>query len=196
MLNKLLSGILAGCSIAIGAYLYLKIGEVIGALLFSVGLLCVLSQGFLLFTGQAWKYSGVDILKVLLPIIIGNIIGCGLLACISQGVVEPASQIIQSRISAGWFNVGVFAIPCGFLMTSAVRSDNLIITILCVGAFIICGFPHCVADVFYYTIYGQFTIETLWIYIATIIGNYIGCNAYRITNIKIVKHKNICQHTQ
>lgn len=196
MLNKVLSGILAGCCIGIGAYLYLKIGGVLGALLFSVGLLCVISQGFLLFTGQAWKYSGFDILKILLPVIIGNIIGCGLLAYISQGVAEPASQIIQNRLSTGWFNVGILAIPCGFLMTSAVRSDNWITIMLCVGAFIICGFPHCVADVFYYTLYGQYTIETLWTYLATIIGNYIGCNAYKIANLKISKHKDIWQQIQ
>lgn len=53
--RRILSGILAGICIATGAMLYLSVGGIVGAFLFSVGLLCVISKGNMLFTGQAWK---------------------------------------------------------------------------------------------------------------------------------------------
>lgn len=186
--RRILSGVLAGICIAVGAMLYLSVGGIVGAILFSVGLLCVISEGNMLFTGQAWKYSGIDIIKVLVPVILGNIAGCclGAWLCSNSLVLGPvcsesAVTIINSRVASGWFLTGCLAIPCGFLMTCAVRSRDTIIVVLCVMSFILCGFPHCIADVFYYFFYGMIT-ETAWIYLATIIGNYIGCNLYRIAD--------------
>lgn len=53
-------------------------------------------------------------------------------------------------------------------------------------AFIICGFPHCVADSFYYVSCSREFVEAndlslLAAYLPTVLGNYLGCNAYRLT---------------
>ena len=52
--------------------------------------------------------------------------------------------------------------------------------------FIICGFPHCVADVFYYlTVPVDFLTENfarvLLLYACIVTGNFVGCNFYRWT---------------
>ena len=55
-----------------------------------------------------------------------------------------------------------------------------------VPAFIICGFPHCVADSYYYASCGRdFLAAYGWsliaAYLPTVAGNFIGCNLYRLT---------------
>ena len=73
-------------------------------------------------------------------------------------------------------------------MTTAVtfaRKGNILPTLFGVPLFIVCGFPHCVADAFYYlTVPTDFlfahTGEILCFYLAIVLGNFIGCNFYRI----------------
>lgn len=181
------SSFLAGFCISIGALLYLKIGGVLGAALFSVGLICVISQQLKLFTGKSWMVFGTDYIEYLLLfyILIGNIIGCMSGALLfGSSVNVAASQIISSRLSAGPMQCGFLAVPCGFLMTAAVRSKEHqlwpFIAMMCVIAFIIGGFPHCIADVFYYTLNSEINWQVVLTYILCVIGNYIGCNLYRI----------------
>lgn len=179
---KAVSGaFLAGICISIGCMVYLNVTGVLGACLFSVGLMTVMTYSYPLFTGQAWRFltSGHS---ALLIILVGNILGCFCAAYFLGANLTPAaSAIVSTRLSLGWLTCGLLAIPCGFLMTTAVRQENWILVIFCVAVFILCGFPHCIADAFYYFCSPlPITIETLKIYGATIIGNYIGCNLYRL----------------
>ena len=53
-----------------------------------------------------------------------------------------------------------------------------------VPSFIICSFPHCVADIFYYAACAPSLSASDWValagvYLATVVGNYLGCNIYR-----------------
>ena len=61
---------------------------------------------------------------------------------------------------------------------------------LCMGVplFILCGFPHCIADAFYYmscsnSFLSIHWLETLGIYGSIVLGNFIECNVYHIKNI-------------
>ena len=53
------NSILAGIMISIGAALYLVIGGIPGAILFSIGLLTILYFQFHLFTGKAGLFAAV-----------------------------------------------------------------------------------------------------------------------------------------
>ena len=58
--------------------------------------------------------------------------------------------------------------------------------------FIMCGFVHSIADAFYYTLaldLGEWTGQTLVVYLASIIGNFIGCNLYRTMQLAAPKTK-------
>lgn len=52
----------------------------------------------------------------------------------------------------------MLAIPCGILMycATAAKEKDTLFTMLCVAAFILGGFYHCVADMFY-TVVGAST---------------------------------------
>lgn len=177
--NKLINSILAGICIALGASLYLKVGGVLGAFLFSVGLLCVISNQYCLFTGKAYL---IKEWKWLILYLIGNIIGCYLVSLLP--IELDVTNIITTRVNTSWINAGLLGIGCGFLMSEAVRSKNNIAVILCVGTFILCGFYHCIADSYYYLIARSlFSKEVLPVYVSTVVGNFIGCN---ICNLKLI----------
>ncbi len=191
-IKLLISSVIAGFCIAIGATLFLKLGGVLGACAFSVGLICIICNRLNLFTGASWKLwlSWYEYL-LLSIILVGNIIGCFLGAeAFGDELKVLSNSIVVSRINNGCIMTGLMSIPCGFLMTTAVRSTNNamwpIIVIMCVMTFIICGFPHCIADVYYYTLSVKLSnINTILpIYGATVCGNYIGCNLYRIYKTK------------
>lgn len=165
-------------------------GSLFGSILFALGLLAIVGYKLKLFTGTAGFIKKNEIGDLLL-ILLGNIIGCfvmGLLTRVSpvaDGIQAAALNIMNTRIESGAIGCGLLAIGCGLLMTTAVnfaRQKNFIPLLLSVPLFIVCGFPHCVADAFYYmTIpFNTWTLELLWVYLATVLGNAIGCNLYRI----------------
>lgn len=178
-----MEAILAGMFISLGAIVYLKVGGVVGAVLFSVGLMSVLYTEAHLFTGKARLLVSKEIApEELFKIWCGNVIGvCAiayLMAATPLGVIiaEPAAAIVGVRIANGFLTNVIMGIGCGILMTSAVEgtttTENWLFAIIPVAVFILIGFNHCVADMFYIAICGGLGIETL---IPTTIGNIIGC---------------------
>lgn len=176
-----LSSILAGCCIGIGGTVYLKVGGVEGAVLFSIGLIAVVSYKLKLYTGAAGFVTKHNIWE-LVPILLGNIVGCTLLALFPTTL--DVTAIIAARAACEWYNAFVLAIGCGVLMTTAVtfaREGKFLPLLFAVPVFILCGFYHCVADAFYYAVgYEYLTIDIVPVYLATIAGNFVGCNLPRL----------------
>lgn len=177
LLKLFWSAVLAGGCIGIGGTVYLKVGGVAGAVLFSIGLIAVVSYRLKLFTGAAGFITRKSWWE-LLPILLGNIVGCWLLAQLPTHL--DVSAIIASRATSPWPQAFALAIGCGVLMTTAVtfaRQDKWLPLLFCVPVFILCGFYHCVADAFYYAVgWQQLCPDLLPVYLATVLGNLIGCN--------------------
>ncbi len=195
LINNLGRSLLAGVCISIGGIVYLKVGGVAGAVLFAFGLLAVVTLQLNLFTGKSQFVWGSDLRGYawLLVMLAGNFAGCLLtaLAAFTPTLSEAASAIIDTRLAAGPLRCGVLAVGCGFIMTTAVRGaagGNWWPLLFGVPAFIICGFPHCVADAFYISasLLDPGFAETrdpaaiLPFYAAAVVGNFIGCNLYRL----------------
>lgn len=194
-INNLGRAILAGVCISIGGIVYLKVGGVAGAVLFAFGLLAVVSLGLNLFTGKSqfvWHPNAMAY-EWIISILLGNIIGCALTAYATSSPVlqESALAIIETRLETGALKCGILAIGCGFIMTTAVRgasAGNWWVLLFGVPAFIICGFPHCIADAFYISmaftdpdVISELNIPSvLAFYSAAVAGNFIGCNLYRV----------------
>ena len=191
MLFTLKSSFLAGVCIGIAGFGYLIIGGLPGAVLFAFGLLAVVSYKLKLYTGTAGFIRKGELGNLML-ILLGNILGClavALLARVSPlGLQESAQKILQGRLAIGPLRAGLLAIGCGFLMTTAVtfaRKGQYLPLLFCVPMFIVCGFPHCVADAFYYlcvpfSFIADNLLATLIFYVSIVAGNFIGCNLYRI----------------
>lgn len=185
--------LMAGCAIGIAATVYLKVTGVLGAAMFAFGLIVVVAMKLPLFTGQAqhvWSTRTEEYASLGLMLLL-NLAGCAILSQLTNNAeIQAASEgIISARLAKGPWMCGVLAIPCGFIMTAAVRGagmkNNWLPLLFGVPAFIICGFPHCVADSFYYASCShEFIVENGWnllaAYLPTVLGNYLGCNAYRL----------------
>lgn len=197
--SHILQSIFAGILIAIAGWGFLA-NSVLGMFLFCVGLIAVVKYRARLYTGTAGFLTGWQDVLPLLLILLGNIIGCLAVAAISLfsplALPEAAANIVTARLQVGWLGTGLLAIGCGLLMSFAVDfarrnrdfSDWLPL-LFAVPAFILCGFPHCVADAFYCCVYllnAPVTgnplpvIPLLAYYISIVLGNFIGCNAYRL----------------
>lgn len=191
IIQILRSSVLAGICIGIAGFGYLAEKSIIGAVLFAFGLLTVVHYALKLYTGTA-GFIKKGKLGQLFLILGGNLIGCLLVAlmvrCSPMPLQETAQKILEGRLAVGPLKGGILAIGCGFIMTTAVtfaRQGKNLPLLFGVPLFIMCGFPHCVADAFYYmcvpvSFIGSNLVDTLVFYIAIVIGNFIGCNLYRI----------------
>ena len=200
-LNTFRLAILAGIAVGIAGWGYLAYNNIIGGVLFSFGLLTVVGYKLPLYTGTAGFVALRDeeghscwfrAIRQLTIILLGNITGCLLVSLLSrlspiETLSSTAQNILESRLSIGPLRAGLLAIGCGFIMTTVVtfaREGKPLALLFGVPLFINCGFPHCLADAFYYlTVPMSYTLahlaEVLILYPCLVIGNFIGCNLYR-----------------
>jgi formate/nitrite transporter FocA (FNT family) len=184
------SAFLAGFCIGLAGFGYLAEKGIIGAVVFAFGLLAVVAYKLKLYTGTAGFFRRGELGQLLL-ILVGNIIGClavGLMArCSPMPIQETAQGVLEGRLANGPLLGGVLAIGCGFIMTTVVtfaRKGNNLPLLFGIPLFINCGFPHCIADAFYYLcvpfdfLYANMS-AVLVFYVSIVIGNFIGCNLYR-----------------
>lgn len=200
MNNTFRLAILSGIAVGIAGWGYLACTNIIGAVLFSFGLLTVVGYKLPLYTGTAGfvplrdeqgRSCWMSAIGKLLFILLGNIVGCLLVALFARlspmDLGAAAQKILEGRLAIGPLRAGLLAVGCGFIMTTVVtfaREKNPLPLLFGVPLFINCGFPHCLADAFYYlTVPVAYTsehlLEVLTLYPCLVIGNFIGCNLYR-----------------
>ena len=191
MKNLIHSAIMAGICIGIAGFGYLAVGGIVGAVTFAFGLLAVVHYRLKLYTGTAGFFAKGELLQ-LCTILAMNNVGCLLVALMARMSPMPlqdaAQHILEGRLNAGIVQSGVLAIGCGFIMTTAVkwgREGKFLPLLFGVPLFIICGFPHCVADAFYYLCVPVEYLtanagQVLLLYASIVLGNFIGCNLYRL----------------
>ena len=185
------SSVLSGIAIGTAGFGYLASGkDIVGAVLFAFGLATVVHYSLKLYTGTAGFIRRGE-LGTLFLILFFNLVGCALMGlmarCSPLPLQEIAQGILEGRLAMGALRGGVLSIGCGFIMTTAVtfaRQDKMLPLIFGVPLFIVCGFPHCVADGFYYLCVPLAYIadhwqEVLLFYVSIVAGNFIGCNLYR-----------------
>ena len=198
-MNKLIrSSILAGIAIGCGGFGFLAsgiqseaYGLLFGAVLFCFGLMTVVSYKLALYTGTAGFIKKNEV-GMLLTVLGGNIIGCvlmGLMTRMSPMDIQTAAEnVLKVRLNVGPVRCGLLGIPCGFMMTTAVtfaRKQQYLPLILAVPLFIVCGFTHCIADAFTYScvpfaFLKANALQVLVVYVSIVLGNFVGCNLYRI----------------
>jgi len=186
ILKDIMLGILSGILISIGGSVYLATeNRIAGAVLFCVALLCICIRGYSLFTGKVGfiprNHSKSEISALLLGLL-GNLIGtvaCGYLMRLAEmPFCSIALNICNGKLEQSIISCLIRAVFCGILMYMAVsiyREKNTVIGILfCIPVFILSGFEHSVADMFYFAASGIISMWAcgyLWL---VIIGNAIG----------------------
>ena len=197
MIKLFRSAVFAGIAIGTAGFGFLasglqaSYGSLVGAVLFSFGLLTVVGYKLKLYTGTAGFIKKNEIGDLFL-ILLGNIIGCLCIALLTRmsplDIQAAAQKVLEVRMGNGALRCGLLAIGCGFIMTTAVqfaRQGQYLPLLFGVPLFIVCGFPHCVADAFYFLcVPFAFIKAHFWVviglYICLVLGNLVGCNLYRI----------------
>ena len=191
MRKTIIDSILAGICISLGGVAFLKVGGIIGAVLFSFGLISVVCYKMKLYTGVSGFVETKRDWIELPVIILGTIVGCALVAAAIKTaipeLVDKAQSIVEARADKGFWNVTLLAVFCGFIMTTVVnfaRQKMWLPLLFGIPLFIMCGFVHSIADAFYYTLALN---PTEWTGQYAIIGNFIGCNLYRTLQLAAPK---------
>lgn len=177
---KYVYSVLAGVAIGIAAICYLKGGLYIGAALFASGLSAIVYSKWPLFTGMAGFFKDRSGFMALWPMLLFNITGTflGVQIGADMHLEEAASVLVDVRLQRGFLGCLLAGIGCGFLMTVSVkyaRQGQWIPLLLGIPTFVICGFPHCIADIAYYTLNPVGT-KMILPWLGTVAGNFIGCN--------------------
>ncbi len=184
--KTLVRSICAGASIALGGTVYLSCeSKVVGAMLFSVGLITVLVFGFDLFTGKACNETYIKSPLTLALIWIGNLIGAvafGLMSSVHPSLLETASKLAAAKFDKPFYVIIVDGIICEFCIALAVRGyakaesfGKFLIVVFGVMTFILCGAEHVVADMFYFACARTTDIAATLIFLLwTTVGNTTG----------------------
>ena len=186
MLRKTLSGVCAGVMIAIGGSVYLACeNRVVGAVLFSVALLSICFKGYSLYTGRIGfipEKHDRDTVEALLLGLLGNLgatIVCGFLIRLAVPALGAAAEtlcggkLVQSGVQT--LIRGVF---CGVLMYIAVSvwrdGKNIAGILFGIPVFILSGFEHSIADMFYFAAAGNLSGRAFLFVLLVILGNTLG----------------------
>lgn len=185
-----LYSILAGISISIGGTVFLSLdNKVAGSIFFSLGLFAVCTFGFNLFTGKVGYIfeQKPSYLLFLLQVWLGNLVGAlivgySLRLTRISGISEKAKAICDVKLQDSPLSIFILAIFCNILMFIAVDGfktnqheiGKYIGLFMCVIVFILCGFEHCVANMFYFSIANVWNGHTILYLLIMTLGNACG----------------------
>jgi formate/nitrite transporter FocA (FNT family) len=194
--------VLAGFCIGLGGTIFLRLkdafagGNVVGALLFTVGLFTICTRGYNLFTGKACYLfdNKPDYILDLLVIWIGNLLGCMLLGGIQNltavcgvesGINVTAHALVESKMATSYLSLFLLGFVCNVLIYIAVNGyaknphelGKYLCLFLGVSVFILTGTEHSVADMYYWSVskmlYEQ-PLRSLACLVAISLGNVCG----------------------
>ncbi|MFA7588823.1 MAG: formate/nitrite transporter family protein [Acholeplasmataceae bacterium] len=203
--NVFIKAITAGLYVGIAGIIYLSVSNpVLGAVLFSFALVTIVVKNLYLYTGKIGYILPYEkgYLKMMGIALAGNIVGTvgtGLLYRLIgfQHVLINAENIFSTKIEKGFFQIFVLAIFCGFLMYVAVDSykrvqdsiARILIIIFAVVIFILAGFEHSIANLFYMGVSGIFTWDAIVLIIGALLGNAVGGISLNLVETVIAKEK-------
>lgn len=200
-ISILLKGIYAGIMIGIGGTIYLSIAnQVVGAILFAIGLLTICVYKMNLYTGMIGYIleNKLGYLKTLTFTLLGNLLGTIITALLIlntriANISIRAREMAIIKISDNYLSIFILSVFCGILMYIAVnnfkKGEDSIIKYLsifiCVVVFILCGFEHCIANMYYISLAKAWSFKSAISMLFMIFGNSVGAIIMSLFNNKI-----------
>ncbi len=190
-LKVFLCAVLAGLLIGIGGCVYLACeNKVAGALLFTVGLFAICVNGLFLYTGKIGYVVNEKpaYLITLLLTWVGNFVGTGLIGYavrasrLAETLVPKVEGVVATKLADNPFSIFILSIFCGLLMFIAVDgwknvehgAGKCMALFLGVSVFILAGFEHCIANMFYFSLANVWAGKTFLYLLIMTLGNSVG----------------------
>lgn len=193
--KEYIKAVLAGVMIGLAGLVYLSVeNKIVGSFLFSFGLITILSQGWSLYTGKI-GYITKQTIKYIPTWLGGNYIGTCFVA-VGAWLTNPADiyqtalTLCQDKLSQPWPAVLTLSIACGVMMTLAVDGyrhtlgSHLILVIMPIMIFILSGFEHSIANMFYYNFTSIWSWKAVVYIFINIVGNAVGALIIQYFNNK------------
>ena len=191
-LADFLYAIMAGAFIAMGGVVFLSLNnKIVGAFMFSLGLFAVCTLKYNLFTGKV-GYLFCNDVKTYLPwclmVWVGNLIGSIIVAelvrltRVAPGIIEKSTKLVQVKADDTLISLFVLGIFCNIMVVHAVDQylnnpheiGKYLGIIMSIMVFILCGFEHCIADMFYIQMARMWNSQTIIALIVITLGNVLG----------------------
>jgi len=198
-MKNLILSFLAGICISLGGTVFLRLkdafpgGNVVGALLFTIGLFTIVVKGFHLYTGKICyvfenpsKYVGFCIL-----VWFGNFLGTTFIGvlerftAVGNSLGITAITLVQAKMEQSLLSLFILGILCNIFIYIAVNIyakcqhelGKYLALFLGVSSFILCGTEHSIADMYYWAVSGVLfsdPVTSLKCLLTITLGNAMG----------------------
>lgn len=189
--RQFVSAILAGMLIGMGGTVFLsQSNPVVGSFLFAIGLYTIVAFQLHLFTGKVGYTPFQQPIYILELCItwLGNLVGTWITATmvknsrIYEGMAERVAGVADVKLSDNFLSIFLLAIFCGMLMFIAVdcyrnlqgSTLRFIGVFVPVMVFILSGFEHVIANMFYFSLAGVWSGHCLASILVMTLGNAVG----------------------
>lgn len=191
--ESLLKSVMAGICIGIGGIVYLSVeSKVVGAALFATGLFTVCTMGYHLYTGKACYLldspNKGSYLLWLAQVWAGNLIGTVLVGYAMRltrngpALAEKAQALCQTKLGDSLLSIFILAIFCNIMIYIGVESyrsnphplGKYLGILLGIMVFILSGFEHCVANMFYFSVANAWSLTAVGYLLVMTVGNLVG----------------------
>ena len=191
-LADFLYAIMAGAFIAMGGVVFLSLNnKIVGAFMFSLGLFAVCTLKYNLFTGKV-GYLFCNDVKTYLPwclmVWVGNLVGSIIVAELvrltrgAPGIIEKSTKLVQVKADDTLISLFVLGIFCNIMVVHAVDQylnnpheiGKYLGIIMSIMVFILVGFEHSIADMFYIQMARMWNSQTIIALIVITLGNVLG----------------------
>ena len=191
---------LAGLLISLGATAFLTTdNKTVGALLFSIGLTAVILLEANLYTGKiGYVNSKAKLISAALILIQNLLVAlvCGLIFYSTKNNI--CENLWLNKLTKSWHEFLFDSIGCRICIYLSVelykKTGSIFVIVLGVLVFILSGFEHCIADIFYLSASMSFDLKSILYILIAIIGNSIGSLLIRFLQLNFrfceVKHEN------
>lgn len=165
----------SGCSVVMHSVTNVGIARLLGSLVFPIGLMIIIIVGGEMFTGNSMmimgvldrKYKVTQMVKVLLTVYLSNFIGAFVMAYLvsASGQLQYSDGLLGaymirvaiSKSQIPFYNAFISGILCNVLVCAAVLmaaaandiAGKIVACFFPIMVFVICGFVHCVANMFF-----------------------------------------------
>ncbi|MBQ6907407.1 MAG: formate/nitrite transporter family protein [Clostridia bacterium] len=187
-MKRILSAVAGGIMIGIGGSVFIACDvKYVGAFFFALGLFTICEFGLGLYTGKIgylFKIKGnyyIEVIQTLIGNIIGTFIAGILVGYAKPQYAEKAYDMCSSRLLQNPLQTLILSFFCGILMFIAVNLfkknagiGRYIGIFTAVPVFILSGFEHSVADMFYFFCGRVFSVQALVFIAICVIGNALG----------------------
>ena len=197
----LIKSILAGIMIGIGGTIYLSLdNKIVGSILFVIGLFIIVVYSFNLYTGKIGyliNNFNKKYIRELIITLIGNFIGTFFVGFVLRytriytSISDKAKGLVDIKLNDTLISILILSFFCGILMYLAVNTYKEVKDIgkylaVFLGVIVLCGFEHCIANMYYFSVSSTWSLNTLLYLLVMILGNSLGGILIPLCN-KVIK---------